>query len=188
MKYILSLVIVCALMAYDVPKGWLKAGSSAGDYEMRTDVKAGRNQQNAATIKSVTDKISGFGTLMQNCSPEKYKGKRLKLTAYMKSVNVKEFAGMWLRVDGDKLLEPLGFDNMYERPVTGTTDWTKCEIVLDVPMEATNLAYGALLSGTGQIWFSDLEFDVVSDDVPTTGRSKGKINAPAKPRNLKFTE
>ena len=51
-----------------------------------------------------------------------------------------------------------------------TTGWKKYEIVLDVPQQATNLAYGALLDGTGEIWISDLSFETVDRNVPVTVR------------------
>ncbi len=180
MKYFFLLLTAIAVMSYDVPKGWFKAGSKPTDYDMGTDVGAGRNKQNAATIKSTSKKINGFGTLMQNFGPDKYMGKRIKLTAYMKSVDVEEWAGMWLRVDGAEGGKSLSFDNMQDRPITGTKDWTKCEIVLDVPMGATNIAYGSLLAGTGQIWFDGLKFEEVG---PATRTTDAKAN---EPQNLNF--
>ena len=89
----------------------------------------------------------------------------------MKSSDVKSWAGFWLRVDQEKSKKPLAFDNMSERPVKGNSDWTKYEIVLDIPKEASNLAYGALLNGTGQIWFDNIKFEVVSKDEKTTGKN-----------------
>jgi len=74
---------------------------------------------------------------------------------------------------------------MQNRAIKGTTDWKKYEIVLDVPTKASNLAYGALVDGTGQIWFCDLMFEVVDNSVPTT--DKGKNYMPlAEPTNLDF--
>jgi hypothetical protein len=32
-----------------------------------------------------------------------------------------------------------------------------------------------LLSGTGQIWFKDVNFEIVDDSVPETGPNKGEI-------------
>lgn len=180
MKYFLLLLVAFAVSSYDVPKGWFKAGSKPNDYDMGTDVGAGRNKQNAATIKSTSKKINGFGTLMQNFAPDKYLGKRIKLTAYMKSVDVDDWAGMWLRVDGSEGTKSLSFDNMQDRPIKGTKDWTKCEIVLDVPEGATNIAYGSLLAGTGQIWFDGLKFEVASPAVQTTDMKSKE------PQNLNF--
>ena len=53
--------------------------------------------------------------------------------------------------------------------VKGTTNWTKYEIVLDVPSNATLIVYGALLAGTGQIWVDHLSFEIADTSVETTG-------------------
>ena len=52
-----------------------------------------------------------------------------------------------MRLDGDKHL--LGFDNMDDRAVKGTTDWKQFEFVLDVPTGAVNVLFGNLISGKG---------------------------------------
>ncbi len=198
------LLLVTALMAYKLPEGWIRAGSKPDDYDMGIAPGAGRSGNNAATIQSTSRKINGFGTLMQNIDPEIYKGKRVKLSGYIKAEEVNEWAGLWLRIDGkgpsksvtttirneqdDKRKitskvssteskRSLAFDNMYNRAIKGTVNWTKCEIVLDVADTATNIAFGALLSGTGQIWFDDLKLDVVNKDVPTTSpKNKEPVN------------
>ncbi len=46
--------------------------------------------------------------------------------------------------------------------------------------------YGALLDGTGKIWFSDLSFEVVDRSVATTNESGW--DALPKPSNLDFSE
>jgi len=99
---------------------------------------------------------------------------------------VSDWAGLWLRVDGPKS-EPLAFDNMQERAIKGDTDWTKYEIVLDVPDHAAEIAFGLLLSGKGQVWMDDLKFEVVGKDVPTTGKGLEKETV-ASPINLDFEE
>ncbi len=58
-------------------------------------------------------------------------------------------------MDGNR--RTLGFDNMLNRAVTGTTDWKQFEVVLDVPTEAVNIVIGAFLSGKGQMWADDLK-------------------------------
>lgn len=184
MRYICSILLACALMSYDVPKGWFKAGSAPDAYEMGTDVGAGMKSKNAATIKSTKRKIKGFGTLMQNFSADKYRGKKIKLTGYMRSDDVESWAGLWLRVDGRTGQPALSFDNMYDRAIKGSVDWTKCEIVLDVPEEATNIAYGALLHGTGQIWFDGLAFEEVAAVTKATGKQAG--NVLKEPQNMSF--
>jgi hypothetical protein len=46
--------------------------------------------------------------------------------------------------------------------------------------------FGILLAGSGEVWLSRTNFDVVDDDVPVTGLGDNK--APKAPVNLDFTE
>lgn len=189
LKQVALLAFAIILFSFDLPSGWFKAGSDPSKYEMGVDKGSGQNGKNAATIQSIDKKIDGFGTLMQNCDPYKFHGKRIRMSGYMKSQDVKEWAGFWLRVDDANSRQPLSFDNMQDRSIKGTTDWKKYEIVLDVPLSASNIAYGALISGTGKIWFDNLSFEIVDATVPTTGMSNGsKKSKPGEPNNLDFED
>jgi len=85
-------------------------------------------------------------------------------------------------VDGENSKAPLTIDNMSDRPITGTTNWTKYEIVLDVALNASKIAYGALLRGNGQIWFDELKFEIVDSSVPVTSH----VQDTSEPSNLNF--
>jgi hypothetical protein len=74
---------------------------------------------------------------------------------------------------------------MHDRSIKGTTGWTKHQIVLDVKDNSVNIAFGVLLTGPGQVWVSDIQFEVVSTNVPTTDLV---ANYPDKPVNLTFDE
>ncbi len=165
LKNVLIVLTAITLFSFDMPNGWHKAGDDPESYDMGIDKGAGQDGKNAATIKSIK-KTKGFGTLMQSCIADKYLGKRIKMTGYVKSLDVKGWAGLWLRIDETNLYQKvLGFDNMVNRPIKKTTDWKKYEIVMDIPPNAYNLAYGALLVGQGQIWFSNINFEIVDDTV-----------------------
>lgn len=177
--------LTATFIAFDMPTGWHKAGSHPDSYEMGLDKGAGKDGRNAATIKSIDKKINGFGTLMQNCRPDKYLGKRVLMSGMMKTKDLSGYAAFWFRVDQPNSDITLSFDNMYNRSIKGTTDWKKYEIVLDVPSKASNLAYGALIAGTGQIWFDELTFETVEETIPTTDGSNNQM--PLKePTNLDF--
>jgi hypothetical protein len=178
-----ALILLCS---YDLPTGWFAAGSKPKSYQMGTDKGAGQNGVNAATIKSIDKQITGFGTLMQQSMPGIYLGKRVRMTGYMKSDKVTSWAGLWLRVDQAGSTKSLSFDNMYDRPIKGSVGWTKCEIVLDVPSNASMLAYGALLNGTGQIWFDNIQFEIVDNTVPVTGSDPKSRTTVDGPTNLDF--
>ena len=66
--------------------------------------------------------------------------------------------------------------------ITGTTDWTRREIVYDIDTDATLISIGFELAGAGAAWLADVAVDVVGDDVPTTGSRR----LPSRPTNLSF--
>lgn len=165
-----------------LPDRWDRRESKPLTYRIYIEDCAGQNSGNAATIKSIVENTGGFGNLMQSFSAGRYKGKRIRMTGYMKTKDVADWAGFWLRIDGygsDKKKQ-LAFDNMRDgnknRSITGTNAWKKYDIVLDVSEEATDIVFGALLSGTGQIWFEKIKFDIVDNSVPTTARAADEPN------------
>lgn len=168
-------VALFSIFSFTIPEGWFVAGSKSQSYEIGTALAEGKDGKNCATIQSKEKKIRGFATLMQTATPSKFHGKRLKMSGYLKVQDVKKFAGFWLRLDSrgeNNKYKMLGFDNMSNRKINGNIDWTKYEIVLDVPTETVSIAYGALLAGTGKIWFDDITFEIVDETVPTTNQMK----------------
>lgn len=180
--------ILFAFLSFDIPKGWSPGGSDLTQYEMGLEKGSGQGGGNAATIKSIPDEPKAFGTMMQYCAPDNYLGKRVRMSGSMKSKNVVNWAGFWLRIDQSNSKEALSFDNMQDRPIKGSVDWTHCEIVLDVPDNASKIAFGALLDGKGQIWFDNLKFEIVDSSTPTTGTYKLKKNKNSEPVNLDFEQ
>jgi hypothetical protein len=172
-----------AACAGEPPAGWFLAGSNPKDYETAVDREVVHAAKTSVSLKGIGSQPAGFGTLMQMCKAGTYRGKRVRLSGYLRSQDLKSWAGLWFRVDGPKG-EPLAFDNMENRPIKGTSDWTKCEIVLDVPDQAKELAYGVLLAGAGQVWMAELKFDIVEKSVPLTGAKPDGIKS--QPTNLNF--
>lgn len=188
----LATILSLTLLSFDypLPEGWIKAGDKPKSYEMGIDKGAGPDGKNAATIKSIDKKIDGFGTLMQQCLPDIYLGKRVRMSGYVKTKDVSDWAGLWFRVDTKEGEKNMPFDNMHDgkkdRSLKGTNDWKKYDIVLNVPNSSVNLAFGALLAGTGQVWFANVEFAIVDNSVPTTGLRDEGNNDLTEPTNLNF--
>jgi hypothetical protein len=180
------IVVFITLSSFDLPVGWYRAGMTPKNYDMGIDKGAGQNGTNAGTMKSIEQKVEGWGTLMQDCSPEKFLGKKIRMSAFMKTKDLKDKATFWLRVDQANSNTALSFDNMMKRPIKGTTDWTKYEIILDVPSNASNIAFGAMLVGGGQIWFDNFNFEVVGDAAPAADNTKSKPQYNNEPTNLDF--
>ena len=183
---ILFFTAILLSFSFDIPKGWFKAGASPNEYEMGIDPGSGQGSGNAATIKSKKDKAKSWATLMQDFAPGKFLGKRIKMSAFMKTNNVTTSAAFWLRVDQPGSRASLSFDNMANRPIKGTTDWTQYEIVLEVPQKASNIAYGAMLRGSGQIWFDNFSFEVAEESTPVTDITKPESRQQSEPFNVDF--
>jgi len=179
----IALLVGCAMTLQGVvPQGWHLAGSKPESYEAGTDSQAAYNDHPSAYLKSTEAVSNGFGTLMQEFAADKYAGKRLCLSAFVKSEDIKDWAGLWMRVD--KGAKSVAFDNMENRSIKGTTGWQRYQVILDVPQDATGIFFGVLLSGTGQVWMNDVKFEVVGSDVPPTGGPGAAQRS--EPVNLEF--
>jgi hypothetical protein len=153
----------------DEPKDW-NFGGDRTSYKPGLDNHVAQHGQNSATIESVAENPSDFCTLMQNIAVKNFSGKRVKMTGFIKAQGTNVKGSMWIRVDdiGNKIFAD--FDNMMDRPVTGNTDWTKCEIVFDVP-EKCLLFFGFIFTGSGKIWVDNVSFEVVGNTIEKTARS-----------------
>ena len=170
-----------ALAAGGTPEGWMHLGNDPGGYEMTTDPTGGIDGGPAAMIKSLKPQKGKFGTLMQTFQADEYRGKRVRLTAKVRTEGVKKSAGMWMRIDGEQGM--LQFDNTRDRRLKGTTDWTEQVIVLDVPDFATTVNFGLILMEKGTAWMDKLDFEVVDRSVASTNTYQAKARGPA---NLNF--
>lgn len=168
----------------DAPKGWFVAGNNPGGYNFGKEHVADSGSAFSAFIQAKTPNATGFGTLMQYIRPDNYLGKRVRLSARLKTADA-DHAQMWLRVDGEKKGESLAFYNMDDRPVTGTTGWKRYEIVLDVPRGAVGVAFGMFLAGKGEMWADDFKLEIVDTSVPVSAAPSGLRDTPA---NLNFDQ
>jgi hypothetical protein len=164
------------------PAGWLLAGSNPRNYETGLDPQASYRGFPSAYLKAKPSATEGFGTLMQEFSAGQYAGERVRLRASVKSEEVADWAGLWMRVD--KGATAVSFDNMMDRPIKGTTTWQNYEVILDVPQDATAIAFGILLSKSGSVWLNSVKFESVGLDVPATGKAPKRF--PEAPANLNF--
>ncbi len=164
--------------------GWFKSGSKAKSYEIGLNSSESKIGKKCAYLKSIDNEIDGFGTLTQKCDAKLYLGKRIKMTGFIKADAVEGWSGMWLRVDSKFGGKSLSFDNMYKRAIKGTTDWVKCEIILNVPVESSTLNYGVLINGIGTVYFDRLSFEILGNMTDETSEKK----ILEKPSNVDFEE
>jgi len=173
-----------------VPEGWSVSGSRTEAYAMGVDEAEGAaliRCKYGADDPAFTDKFNAFSTLMQSITADAYRGKRIRLTADLKAVDVDGAAAMWMRVDGARK-DSLRFDNMETRSADGvlhgTSSWSARGIILDIPDEADSIHFGFYLRGTGSAWARDFDLSEVGEDVSVTAGSRPERS---KPINLDFS-
>ena len=89
------------------------------------------------------------------CVQMDFAGRTVELRGRLRTREVKGFAGLWLREDGNQ--QAIAFDNMAHRSLHGTTGWAEYSVTLPEKEQGQRLAFGALLDGTGTAWVSDLQ-------------------------------
>jgi hypothetical protein len=181
---LLAALLIAPLARGEAPPGWIVAGDHPKDFDFSVDAHESYEQHPSALIAARPGILSnGFGTLMQSIDAEHYRGSRLSLSGYLKTQDAGR-AQLWMRVDGEHR-QVLGFDNMDDRPVVGTTAWSRYQIVLDVPPDSRDIAFGFLLLQKGKVWGGNFKLDKVDNATALTSSTPAKL--PAEPANLDFT-
>jgi hypothetical protein len=153
----------------DLSKWVIGRGVDPDDYEGGIDSTQTYMGMPVAYLKSTQHVTQLFGTLLSVMPAGEFAGHRVRLSAWMKSDSVSQWGGMWIRVDAVGDGGVLSFDNMMDRPLSGTSDWMQYSDVVDVPDGAAEIFLGLLLVTDGEIWISDAKLEAVDDSVPTTG-------------------
>ena len=173
-----TLMLLPAAAAAVGPEGWRLRGNDPSSYMMDRDsvvTYAGKPSGRLMSVCQSTGSdptmgCKGFGTMMQSIDAGDYARKRVRFSGYVRARGVREWAGLWMRVDGEgDPPQTLAFDNMRDRPIMGSREWTRYDVVLDVRRDATRIFFGILLHGQGTVWLSGVSFEAVSTAVPTTG-------------------
>jgi hypothetical protein len=133
-----------------MPGGW--GGGSAGT--LFADELMPHSGKRAARIER-TPASPEMASALRKSLPVGFAGKQVELRGFLRSEDVSDYFGLWLRQDG--LAPSLAFASMQPRQIRGTTGWTEYTITLPLHPEARQLVFGVLLGGTGRVWADDLQ-------------------------------
>lgn len=148
-----------------MPVSWIRTGSnSSSEYLITVDKTIKHGGKASVSIQNMCAADGEFNSLAQTVAADNFRGKRVRLSGWLKTEQA-EMVGLWMRVDGNNRI--LGFDNMANRAVKGTTNWKKFEVVLDIPSEAVNIFFGTLI-GKGKVWADDFKLEIVGQNIPST--------------------
>ena len=165
------------LLQGTLPDTWQILGSAREDYEVGVDPAASYKGAPSTRLRSKTGASPDGYAKLEPCAPvdiAPYRGKRIRFSANVKTRDVEGWAGMWMRVNGawdkkNRHSSTLAYDNMQDRPITGSCEWRRYSVVLDVPSRVREIDFGITLTGTGSVWLNGVQVEVVGKDIPTTG-------------------
>jgi tetratricopeptide (TPR) repeat protein len=145
-----------------VPPGWIvpalpKDADSVAELR-RTGCRGGVG---CAIVRVPPNAPSPVAILMQSFDAAAYRGKTVRLHAWMKlePADSQDRAQMFLSVDRPN--RQSGFlDNMNDRPIR-SVDWTRYEIAGPVDRDATFVNFGVMSIGEGTVWVDEVSFEIV---------------------------
>jgi hypothetical protein len=180
--------------SYLIP-GWGRTGQNTTGYFMAIDRETKHGGEASAMISCDSPHCNRFGNIVQSIKADDYRGKRVRLSGWIKGQKAQQ-ANLWMRVDAPDSRR-LAFESKGE---SGTFNWHKISIVLDVHPSALVINFGLVLSGGGKAWLDDVQLEVLKtartmDKGPVSGIYEGATQeqrlyerAPDQPVNLDFEQ
>ena len=146
-----------------VPPGWFVAVAlpKDADYYAQLQREGCRSRSGCALVLLPANALSPFSNLMQAFNASAYRGKTVRLRAWLRleAADPDDRARMWLSVD--RAGRQTGFfDDMKDRPVN-SAQWTRSEIIGKVDEDATFINFGVVSAGRGRVWVDDVSFETV---------------------------
>jgi hypothetical protein len=170
-------------------KGWnaVPSFSPCKKYEYGISDEVSYKDHKCAFIRSTADCPPDWpgmpptlGGIYQTFKAGKYRHKRMRFSAAVKSEGTDVSAALFMFVTGG-CNQMVSYDDMYGRNITGPREWDHYKVVLDIPQESDYIHFGIQVIGEGEVWISSATFNKTKDD-PT-----GRPLYPDHPRNLDFS-
>jgi len=156
-------VLALAAAPEPLPAQWHMTGKDTKKFTAGVDQSDG--YKGAKFLTNTSDDDKAWGALTQGISPQNYAGQRIRFRARVRTQDISNWAGLWMRVDSQGR-PGVSFYNSQDKPIKGTTDWQERSVVLDVPQDASAIVFGVIGAGKGTVWIDQLALETVGQDVP----------------------
>lgn len=136
----------------NLPSGWIIPSSD--QYKMSIDTTEKFEGNHSIKISFVGDQPAGTGLMFR--LPHNYNGQELTLSGYLKTDKITDgIASLLISIP------KVNFVNMEEQKVSGTSDWKKYEVSIQLdPAKTKDIFVGGMLSGKGTLWLDDLTVSI----------------------------
>lgn len=155
--------------SWDVPQGWKAIETQAKEYRVGRDQRVVHSGKSSLFLRSLATRPVGSVYVYQRFDAKAYRGKRVRLTAFLRSEGL----------DHEAALSLFAAYEFGRTTLAGTTPWKKYELVVDVPAASEAIRILLTQQGAGTVWADDFSFKQVDSTVPLSIR---------RPENLSFTK
>ncbi|HTY58569.1 MAG TPA: hypothetical protein VMF59_07105 [Bacteroidota bacterium] len=152
-------------------RGWTLRAFALADYEIGIDHRTVHSGMGSGFVEYTVDPMvihprRGPAYLLQAFKAGKFAGKRVRLTAFLKSERAGRDPFLWMHWEGGASPGSYGLTPAKNADSSG---WVRQECVVDIPQSATVIAMGASMGWRGTIWLDDFMIEIVGDEVPLSG-------------------
>jgi erythromycin esterase len=134
-------------------EGWSVTGRGCSLAADRTIARSGRASLVLDCSVSGGGAVSGVAT--RRLAVQGLRGRRIVVSGYLRTEMATAGRAV-LQVEVEGANGSLAYADTGEGRSAGTTAWKRFAIAVDVPREATGVAVGARIAGSGRMWLDDL--------------------------------
>ena len=132
--------------SWQIPDGWNANETRPHEYRVGVDHQMVHGGKSSLFLRSLVPRPAGQIIVFQRFDARLYRGKRVRLSAFLRSEAALQRAVLGLNASG----------KVTRVELSGTTSWKKYQLVADVPAAAEWIQLLVTLEGSGTVWVSDL--------------------------------
>jgi serine/threonine protein kinase len=169
---------------WHVPAGWSARQEKQHEYRVSIDDEVVHQGKSSLFIRSLVREPVGTVRVFQSFTANRYRGKRVRLSGFLRSSNITGVAWLLLHVDvTPEYQDACTCDGGVH--LSGTTSWQKHELVMEIPAGAHSIDLSLYVQGDGALWANGIGFEEVNPSTPLT-QETGLVKSG--PENLDFTK
>lgn len=144
--------------------GWEISGNARTRYCVTEDPAVTRAGHPTLRL-APTSESGGYATFMRLVDAEPLVGKRIRITAFLRTEGASGRANIWARVTGRTAPRNPALQSDVAITLPADSDWQRHELLVDVE-PAHQLHHGVGLDGPGRLWIDEPTLEVVGDIPP----------------------
>lgn len=151
-------------------KGWEVTTHSA---EVNRDFSI--KSAGSASLRIDASTAQSSAMLRQEIPAEWVQSGVVRFSGRIKSESLDGTATLFVTVNNSKTRVFL--DDMRDRPVQGSSEWTSADIRVPRILDAESVTLGVLVIGAGSAWFDDLSITKIESDTPSSPEASNYLEA-----------